>query len=502
MSQKGTAVTLNAGVIGLGSTMVGQLSAGASFDEAFQAGMKAGVVSAVAAGAAYGVNDYLGLNPTGVDATGKLTYSEAAMRYYRLSAVERLGTGTFWAQASSNAVTRGVLAQAQGGKFATGMVGGFTGTMLSSMAQIIGDVTREGFSLENVLLHTGLGCVGALAAGDKCAAGAIGGGVSAAVSPWVGKAFSESGPRTPVEKMITAVTSVTAGMGVAAALGYDHLPAGQAAQNEVMNNYLDHRRPQMLRLSEKERYENAVQGCANGNQAACRVRDELAALSRARDIRLRNACNGSNPALCNELAREATEMGNVVYGRQGGFVYANSPKSGPIRGLNTETIGPPSRPDNFHDELARSTLDAAIMEGGNIVAGATLGLAGNWFSKLQGWGTTKTLGTGVNIPKYVQGTLPSADEAAFAKTLSYIDSGTIPSGNLARKWGTTFKNLEGELPGAQGSTSPYLEYRVAPSAGQAGAGTNRIVVNSQTGEVYYTWTHYGDSGTPAFVKVR
>ena len=35
----GTAVTLNAGVIGLGSTMVGQLSAGASFDEAFQAGL-------------------------------------------------------------------------------------------------------------------------------------------------------------------------------------------------------------------------------------------------------------------------------------------------------------------------------------------------------------------------------------------------------------------------------------------------------------------------------
>ena len=86
----------------------------------------------------------------------------------------------------------------------------------------------------------GLGCVGALAAGDKCAAGAIGGGVSAAVSPWVGKAFSESGSRTPVEKTITAVASVTAGMGVAAALGYDHLPAGQAAQNEVMNNYLTH----------------------------------------------------------------------------------------------------------------------------------------------------------------------------------------------------------------------------------------------------------------------
>ena len=47
----GTAgIIVKAGAIGLGSTMVGQLSAGASFDEAFQAGMKAGLSSAVTAG--------------------------------------------------------------------------------------------------------------------------------------------------------------------------------------------------------------------------------------------------------------------------------------------------------------------------------------------------------------------------------------------------------------------------------------------------------------------
>ena len=85
------------------------------------------------------------------------------------------------------------------------------------------------------------------------------------------------------------------------------------------------------------------------------------ALSRARDVNLQNAGNGSHPSLCNTLAREAIEMGNVVYGRQGSLVYANSPESGPIRYLNTATIGAPSRPDNFHDEQARSTAEGLAL---------------------------------------------------------------------------------------------------------------------------------------------
>lgn len=39
--------------------------------------------------------------------------------------------------------------------------------------------------------------------------------------------------------------------------------------------------------------------------------------------------------------------------------------------------------------------------------------------------------------------------------------------------------------------------------GSTGAGNvNRIVVNKNTGEIYYSWTHYGDLGDPAFVKIR
>jgi hypothetical protein len=100
------------------------------------------------------------------------------------------------------------------------------------------------------------------------------------------------------------------------------------------------------------------------------------------------------------------------------------------------------------------------------------------------------------------GSLPAAEEAAVMLTLGHIDAGTKPTGALAKKWGTPFKNWGGDLPGMQGAKSPYLEYRVAPSAGSAGAGTNRIVVNSQTVDMYYSWTHYGDTGDPAFVQIR
>jgi hypothetical protein len=111
-------------------------------------------------------------------------------------------------------------------------------------------------------------------------------------------------------------------------------------------------------------------------------------------------------------------------------------------------------------------------------------------------------GAGPAISRIVPGSLPAAEEAAALSTLRHIDAGTKPTGDLAKKWGTQFKNWSGDLPGAQGAASLYREYRVAPSAGTTGAGTNRIVVNSQTGEVYYTWTHYGDTAKPAFVQVR
>ena len=278
-------------------------------------------------------------------------------------------------------------------------------------------------SPQNVLGHAAVGAAAAHLRGQDPLSGAIGGASAAILNPWLDQAIGgEDGagwgadPATAsrAQGMTLQLASMVTGAGIAAAADKDPLVAMGAAHNETVNNYLDHHRPGMLRLSEKERYENAVRDCANGDTAACQTRDVWAAKSSGRDAALAEACSprGSWMA-CQSRIQEARNMGNRI-GRREGWVYAYSPDSGPTNQLNnTATIGAPSRPENFHDELARNTLDAAIMEGGNIVAGAAFSLAGKALSRLQEWGTTKALGT---------------------VRSNGVNSGTVLQGNLAEVW--------------------------------------------------------------------
>jgi RHS repeat-associated protein len=148
---------------------------------------------------------------------------------------------------------------------------------------------------------------------------------------------------------------------------------------------------------------------------------------------------------------------------------------------------------------------------GRFVSQDPIGLAGglnlyryapNPISWIDPWGLCPNQWGKENPARITPGSLPAAEEQALLNTLRHIDNGTVPTGPLSTSWGRQFRNWGGDLPGAQGPASPYKEYRVAPPAGVAGAGPNRIVVNSQTGEMYYTWTHYGDAGDPAFVQIR
>ncbi|GAA4242437.1 hypothetical protein GCM10022254_75420 [Actinomadura meridiana] len=82
------------------------------------------------------------------------------------------------------------------------------------------------------------------------------------------------------------------------------------------------------------------------------------------------------------------------------------------------------------------------------------------------------------------------------------ESGAFESAGSRTRWGIQFRNRDGDLHGVSGKSSPYLEYRVAPPSGVRGAGPLRVVVDPQTGATYYAWAHYGDSGNPAFVRIR
>lgn len=116
-------------------------------------------------------------------------------------------------------------------------------------------------------------------------------------------------------------------------------------------------------------------------------------------------------------------------------------------------------------------------------------------------GRSLTRSAPVPCVPWITGKLPAAEETGLNETLAHLDAGTVPSGPTATKWGTKFKNWSGDLPGAKGPNSPYKEYRVANPYGDS-AGALRIVKNTDTGETYYTWTHYGDSGNPPFVQIR
>ena len=402
------------------------------------------------------------------------------------------------------------------GKLEDNLKGAIVGALGASLANAVGDLsTGDNAALNsfgNKVAHALVGCgMGAAMQGGKdgCAAGALG----AVVGEATAELFNSSGTVKPFTKELAQITAIVA----AAATGQDVNTAQLAANNSVSNNYLAH--------AERELLKKATAACATSgfaNKAACDTTYFLQRKDELSSRLLANAAATCKGEECKAVADFAYQESKRVACPPG---YACADQNE----VNKDWYAATSKAQglqNVYPELwvmdVKAVADLAKF-GVNLTRATSLNAA----ESLNILRTLRSSGAGLSdnllaeadfaaynvkyaipksavnvVPKYVPGTLSAADEAAFAGALSYINAGTKPSGALAKKWGTQFKNLEGELPGAQGLASPYVEYRVAPSAGQIGAGTNRIVVNSQTGEVYYTWTHYGTSGNPPFVKIR
>ncbi|MBN9609602.1 MAG: hypothetical protein J0I11_09835 [Actinobacteria bacterium] len=88
-------------------------------------------------------------------------------------------------------------------------------------------------------------------------------------------------------------------------------------------------------------------------------------------------------------------------------------------------------------------------------------------------------------------------------TLDAIKAGTVAvlTHNNGKRWAYPHNNRDGDLPGSRGSGG-YLEYYVEKDpASTTYHGDRRIVVHQATGRKYYTWTHYGENGSPPFVLI-
>ena len=87
------------------------------------------------------------------------------------------------------------------------------------------------------------------------------------------------------------------------------------------------------------------------------------------------------------------------------------------------------------------------------------------------------------------------EQACLNRAMSALEKGTLPLRD-------DHTNREGNLPGLRNTGGQYNEYLVERAEKTSAPGARRLVKSIADGFVYYTWTHYGSEGTPAFVRVK
>lgn len=145
-------------------------------------------------------------------------------------------------------VSAAVNTVAYGGSFGNTFENGMFANLAAVGAGAIGGLDQEGefgSGLTRVLLdtaaHGALGCVASAAEGTGCASGAIGGAVSAALTPLtLGAMDPNHEPLTLGQTALATAISTLAGGSVAGLLGQNPLGGATAAANEVENNGTKH----------------------------------------------------------------------------------------------------------------------------------------------------------------------------------------------------------------------------------------------------------------------
>jgi len=242
---------LSAGIAGIASSVGSQLvgTGSVKWGSAFEAGVIAAVTAGLTNGITYDTNAGLGFTTQPL-VQGGTTSSLASLSGVNPAIGNTANQATN--SAASTLATRGLamLAQAgisagvrtaiEGGSFGSALKSGMVSELAAAGAFAIGD-QADPLTLQNIVEHAALGCAAGAIAGTGCGSGAIGGGVSAIVSPWVTYGASKTGASDDVQNAIVASFATFAGGAVAGALGGDISSGALAAQNEALNNTLQHK---------------------------------------------------------------------------------------------------------------------------------------------------------------------------------------------------------------------------------------------------------------------
>ncbi|MGA4124513.1 DUF6862 domain-containing protein, partial [Ralstonia nicotianae] len=104
------------------------------------------------------------------------------------------------------------------------------------------------------------------------------------------------------------------------------------AQNAAMNNWLEHRRPNMMVYSEQERRDNAAAACKN-DPTQCDAANRWDVVSKQRNAELQAACANLSSDTCRSAMATAQAAGNYIV-FAGGKVYAYGKEDPVARSLD------------------------------------------------------------------------------------------------------------------------------------------------------------------------
>ncbi|WP_246637197.1 two-partner secretion domain-containing protein [Burkholderia catarinensis] len=244
-------MVLSAGIAGIASSVGSQLvgTGSVKWGSAFEAGAIAAVTAGLTNGITYDANAGLGFTTQPL-VQGGTTSSLASLsgvnpaigntaNQATTSAASTLATRGL-AMLAEAGISAGVRTAIEGGSFGSALKSGMVSELAAAGAFAIGD-QADPLTLQNIVEHAALGCAAGAVGGTGCGSGAIGGGVSAIVSPWLTYGASKTGASDDVQNAIVASFATFAGGAVAGALGGDISSGALAAQNEALNNTLQHK---------------------------------------------------------------------------------------------------------------------------------------------------------------------------------------------------------------------------------------------------------------------
>ena len=222
----------------------------------------------------------------------------------------------------------------------------------------------SGNTLANMISHAVLGCAVAAAGKQDCASGAVGGASSALIARVIDGGLSGSDVSETTRKALIATGSVAGSALLVGALGGERLTAGNAAANEVTNNYLKHSEAKALSDAKDRR-----QQC--GADSTCRADADkeiqrLTTLDKTRNAELEQACkNPSSSACLGELTKvkiaEASYLGkNEVLDQFGD--------------IGREKAEAASKASQYSNRVNNAGLYNATLGASKAVAGGVVGM--------------------------------------------------------------------------------------------------------------------------------